>query len=69
MGPAAWDQGNSRKHLMDAIDASLRRLDTEYVDLYQLHMDDSATPIDGWVSFSCTANVSWKSFRLFLLCR
>src|ERR1700722_8403414 len=46
MGPAAWDQGNSRKHLMDAIDASLRRLDTEYVDLYQLHMDDTATPID-----------------------
>ena len=38
--------GNSRKHLMDAIDASLRRLDTEYVDLYQLHMDDPATPID-----------------------
>ena len=46
MGPDAWDQGNSRKHLMDAIDASLRRLDTEYVDLYQLHMDDTATPID-----------------------
>ena len=36
MGPAAWDAGSSRKHLLDAIDASLRRLNTDYVDLYQV---------------------------------
>ncbi|MBC7436746.1 MAG: aldo/keto reductase [Bdellovibrionales bacterium] len=46
MGPAAWDGGASRKHLLDAIDASLRRLGTDYVDLYQLHADDPLTPLD-----------------------
>jgi 1-deoxyxylulose-5-phosphate synthase len=46
MGPAAWDAGNSRKHLLDAIDASLRRLNADHVDLYQLHLDDPVTPID-----------------------
>src|ERR1700744_421904 len=46
MGPASWDRGTARKHLLDAIDASLRRLNTDYVDLYQVHMDDATTPLE-----------------------
>ncbi|MFI4935105.1 MAG: aldo/keto reductase [Caulobacterales bacterium] len=45
-GRRVWDQGMSRKHILDAIDASLKRLKTDYVDLYQLHSYDPATPLD-----------------------
>ncbi|HEX3917915.1 MAG TPA: aldo/keto reductase [Caulobacteraceae bacterium] len=45
-GRRAWDQGMSRKHILDAIDASLKRLKTDYVDLYQLHSYDPTTPLD-----------------------
>jgi aryl-alcohol dehydrogenase (NADP+) len=40
------DRGLSRKHLMSSIDASLRRLGTDYVDLYQIHRWDPETPIE-----------------------
>lgn len=45
-GPAAWDSGNSRQNIMRAVDASLRRLGTDHIDLYQVHSWDSDTPID-----------------------
>jgi len=46
MGPGPNDRGLSRKHILQAIDASLRRLGTDYVDLYQIHRFDPATPIE-----------------------
>lgn len=46
MSRRRWDRGASRKHIIDALDASLRRLGTDYIDLYQLHGPDESTPID-----------------------
>jgi 1-deoxyxylulose-5-phosphate synthase len=45
-GARSWDRGLSRKHILDAIDASLKRLQTDYVDLYQAHHPDPDTPLD-----------------------
>ena len=46
MGPAPNSAGLSRKHIMQGIDASLRRLGTDYVDLYQIHRLDPETPVE-----------------------
>jgi aryl-alcohol dehydrogenase-like predicted oxidoreductase len=46
MGRGVNDKGLSRKHIMASIDASLKRLGTDYVDLYQIHRFDEETPIE-----------------------
>lgn len=45
-GPGPNDASNSRTHLVRAVDASLRRLGTDYIDVYQLHAFDRTTPLD-----------------------
>jgi aryl-alcohol dehydrogenase-like predicted oxidoreductase len=46
MGPGPNDEGLSRAHILSAVEASLRRLGTDYIDLYQTHAFDPAVPID-----------------------
>lgn len=50
MGSGPNDSGAGRKHLLSAVEASLRRLRTDYIDLYQVHVFDDATPIEETLS-------------------
>src|SRR6202790_3453868 len=46
VGPGRNDVGASRGHIMDGVEASLRRLQTDHIDLYQIHSNDSVTPLE-----------------------
>ena len=46
MGDGPNDRGGSRYHIMNALEASLKRLKTDYIDLYQMHVPDPTTPIE-----------------------
>ncbi len=46
MGQDALSRGGSRRYIMKAVEASLQRLGTDYIDLYQIHFPDPVTPID-----------------------
>ncbi|MBU1377484.1 MAG: aldo/keto reductase [Alphaproteobacteria bacterium] len=46
MGPGPNDRGASRGHIMDSVKASLDRLQTDHIDLYQIHGNDSVTPVE-----------------------
>ena len=76
MGEGANDAGLSRKHILDAVDASLRRLGTDYVDLYQVHSPDPATPIDetlealhAIVQSGKARYIGCSNFRAWQLCK
>jgi aryl-alcohol dehydrogenase (NADP+) len=46
MGPGPNDRGNSRRHILKSVDASLRRLRTDWIDLFQVHAFDPETPLE-----------------------
>ncbi len=50
LGPGPYDSGSSRKHVVKACEDSLRRLGTDYIDLYQMHRYDDATPLEETLS-------------------
>ncbi|MFD2081254.1 Predicted oxidoreductase [Actinopolymorpha cephalotaxi] len=82
MGAGRNDRGLSRKHILDAVEASLRRLGTDHIDLYQLHRCDPATPMaetlstldllvrTGKVRYVGVSNFSgWQLQKAIDLCR
>lgn len=82
MGPGVNDGGLSRKHILASVEASLRRLGTDHVDLFQIHCWDPATPLEetlstlhglverGWVRYLGASNVTaWQLQRAIDLAR
>jgi aryl-alcohol dehydrogenase-like predicted oxidoreductase len=81
VGPGRNDIGASRGHIMDGVEASLRRLQTDHIDLYQIHGNDSVTPVEetlraldtlvqqGKVRYvGCSNWQAWKLARALGIC-
>ncbi|MGI9623365.1 MAG: aldo/keto reductase [Acidimicrobiales bacterium] len=75
-GPAPWQRGGSRRHIMDAVEASLERLQTDFIDLYQIHFPDSSTPqdetlqaLDDLVSSGKVHYIGCSNFPAWMLAR
>ena len=70
MGPGPNDIGTSRRHLSEALDASLRRLGLQQIDLYQMHAWDALTPIEETLRFLDDAigagKIAYYGFSKFL---
>jgi aryl-alcohol dehydrogenase-like predicted oxidoreductase len=79
-GPGPNDRGNSRLHIMRAFEDSLRRLQTDYVDLYQIHRPDPDTPVEetlaaltdlvrqGKVRYiGCTTHPAWRVMEALMM--
>ncbi len=82
MGPGPNDRGTSRRHVLQAVDASLQRLGTDWIDLLYLHRDDDSTPMeetaatmarliaDGKMRYWGVSNFrAWRIARLVETCR
>ena len=76
MGPGPNDIGLSRKHIMEGIESSLRRLQTDYIDLYYVHSPDPTTPIqetlrtlDDLVHQGKVLYIGCDNFRAWQLCK
>lgn len=75
MGDSPDDQGSSRRHILKAIDASLRRLDTDYVDLYQIHrpdpevlIEETLQTLDGLVRSGKVRYIGCANFAAWQIC-
>jgi aryl-alcohol dehydrogenase-like predicted oxidoreductase len=76
MGPGPNDEGLGRRHLLDAVHASLRRLGTDHIDLYQVHAFDDSTPLDetlraldDMVRQGLVRYIGCSNFEAWRLCR